>query len=66
MIIKRGGDLHKEYFVSYMNLIMNAMECPVEKAKDVTFQRLFRNNTRTLGATSYREFLLACEEIQKT
>ncbi|WP_077325025.1 hypothetical protein [Virgibacillus siamensis] len=66
MIINRGGDLHKEYFVSYMNLIMNAMECSVEKAKDVTFQRLFKNNPKKLGVTSYQEFLLAYEELQKT
>lgn len=65
MIINRSGVLKKEYFVSYMNLIMNSMECSIEKAKDITFQRLFRNNPKKLGTTSYQEFLLAYEELQK-
>ncbi|SDK02882.1 hypothetical protein [Sediminibacillus albus] len=66
MIINHGGVLRKEYFVSYMNLIRNAMECSIEKARDITFQRLFRNNVKTLGETSYEEFLLAYEELQKS
>ncbi len=41
------------------------MECSVEKAKDITFQRIFSNNPKKLGTTSYQEFLLAYEELQK-
>ncbi len=64
-MINHGGALRKEYFASYMNLIINAMECSVQKARDITFQRLFRNNTKALGETSYKEFLFAYEELQQ-
>ncbi|WP_324609843.1 hypothetical protein [Oceanobacillus damuensis] len=64
VVINHGGALRKEYFISYLTLVMNTMQCPVEQAKEVTFQRLFRNDTKTLGKESYRQFLLAYEELR--
>lgn len=65
MIINHGSILQKEYFASYMKLIMNALECSIEEAKNITFQRLFGSDTEKLGPASYQEFQLAYEELQK-
>ncbi|MGV2622506.1 UNVERIFIED_CONTAM: hypothetical protein N8J90_15020 [Halobacillus marinus] len=65
MLINHGGVLQKEYFVSYMKLIRNAMGCSVEKAKDVTFERLFHNDVQKLGEATYQEFLKGYQEMQR-
>lgn len=38
MVINHAGNLKKDYFVSYIRLIMNAHQCNVENAKDYVFQ----------------------------
>lgn len=65
MILNRGGALSKEYFAAYMTLVMNTRECSVSEAKEVAFQRLFKNNADTLGRESYDKFLLAYEGMDK-
>jgi hypothetical protein len=32
MVINHAGALRPEYFIAYINLIMNAFECSVEQA----------------------------------
>lgn len=65
MVINHAGALRKEYFIAYMKLIMNAFECPIEQARDLTFERLFRLKEDYLGNESYQQFLLAYEEIKQ-
>jgi hypothetical protein len=64
MTINRAGILSKAYFVSYMKLIMNAANCSPERAKEITFQRLFGAEKGSLGNLSYEAFLDASEELQ--
>ncbi|MCJ8007162.1 hypothetical protein ACFFF5_06610 [Lederbergia wuyishanensis] len=64
MVINHGGSLKKEYFISYMKLIMNAFGCTVEEAKDKTFERLFRFQENEMGQQTYNQFLLAYQEIK--
>ncbi|OHR73754.1 hypothetical protein HMPREF3291_18345 [Bacillus sp. HMSC76G11] len=65
MVINHAGALRKEYFIAYMKLIMNAFECPIEHARDLTFERLFRLKEDYLGNASYQQFLQAYEEIKQ-
>lgn len=64
MTINHAGILSREYFVSYMKLMMNARECSLEQAKEMTFQRLFGSEEKSLGKTSYQSFLHAYEELK--
>lgn len=64
MILNRGGALSVEYFIAYMKLIMNTRECASIKAKEIAFERLFRNDSKTLGKESYQKFLLACDVLE--
>ncbi|EWG11210.1 hypothetical protein [Cytobacillus firmus] len=63
MTINHAGVLKKEYFISYMKLIMNAFGCSVEEAKDKTFERLFRFQESEMGQETYTQFLLAYREL---
>lgn len=66
MVINHGGALKKDYFISYLRLIMNVKICNVDVAREVAFQKLFKNNKETLGKESYQQFVLAYEEISKS
>ncbi|MGN7177440.1 hypothetical protein [Cytobacillus sp. SAFR-174] len=63
MTINHAGALKKEYFISYMKLIMNAFGCSVEEAKDTTFERLFRLRESEMGQETYIQFILAYQEL---
>lgn len=65
MIIKNGGILREEYFISYLSLVMNSMQCTLEEAKEVTFERLFKKNEKTLGTISFQHFINAYNELKK-
>ncbi|UAL53027.1 hypothetical protein LIT32_04270 [Bacillus sp. CMF21] len=65
MVINHAGALRTEYFIAYMNLIMNAFECSVEQARNLTFERLFQSKEDYLGNESYRQFLKAYEAIKQ-
>lgn len=63
MVINRAGALSKEYFISYMKLIMNSKGYSTQQAKELTFQRIFTCDSERLGKSSYQQFLLAFEEL---
>ncbi|UOE53711.1 hypothetical protein LIT38_16465 [Bacillus sp. CMF12] len=63
MTINHAGALKKEYFISYMKLLMNAFGCSVEEAKDRTFERLFRLRESEMGKETYTQFLLAYRDL---
>ncbi|URT69112.1 hypothetical protein LIS77_15030 [Cytobacillus firmus] len=65
MTINHAGALKKEYFISYMKLIMNAFGCSVEEAKDKTFERLFRLQEIEMGQETYEQFILAYRDLIK-
>ncbi|MGD6792624.1 hypothetical protein [Metabacillus indicus] len=65
MVINHAGALRKEYFIAYMNLMMNAFGCTDEEAFDKTFQRLFQSQETYLGNESYQQFLLAYDQLKK-
>lgn len=65
MVINRSGALSKEYFISYLELVMNSKGCTLQQAKDFVFKRIFNNDAKHLGQSSYQEFLLAYENIKR-
>ncbi|WHZ58567.1 hypothetical protein [Metabacillus hrfriensis] len=65
MVINHAGTLRPEFFIAYMNLIMNAFECSVEQARNLTFERLFQSKEDDLGNESYKQFLKAYEAIKQ-
>jgi hypothetical protein len=56
MIINKGGVLSEEYFISYLKLVKNSLNCSNDEAYDITFSRLFKNDPDTLGKKSYDTF----------
>ncbi|MBP2079794.1 hypothetical protein [Oceanobacillus polygoni] len=65
MVINNGGNLSKEYFVACLSLIMNSRQCNLERAKEITFARLFRKDEKTLGNNSFDQFINAYEDLQE-
>ena len=65
MVINNGGNLSKEYFVAYLSLIMNSRKCTLEKAREITFSRLFRKDEKTLGSISFDHFISAYEDLKE-
>lgn len=65
MVINKGGNLSKEYFKAYLELIVNRMGLSIESAKEKAFSRLFCNNESTLGSIPYNNFILAFCELEK-
>ncbi|MCA0987568.1 hypothetical protein [Guptibacillus algicola] len=64
MITKNGGKLSKSYFVSYLNLVMNARACSVDEAHAFAFKELFHNDQETYGMATYKEFKKAYIELK--
>ncbi|PAD34131.1 hypothetical protein [Terribacillus saccharophilus] len=56
MIINKGGVLSEEYFISYLRLVKNSLNCSNDEAYNITFARLFKNDPDSLGKKSYETF----------
>ena len=65
MVINKGGNLSKEYFIAYLKLIMNSRQCTLEKAKEITFERLFQKDKKTLGSISFERFTNAYVDLKE-
>lgn len=63
MIVNSGGKLSKEYFVSYLKLVMNAKQCSLVQAKDHMEIYFFKRNVQSFGKYTYSNFLKAVEEL---
>jgi hypothetical protein len=66
MAVNHGSMLGKEYFISYLSLIMNAKGCSVEEAKDIAFNLFFKGSEDVYGKKTYQEFLAACSKLIST
>ncbi|KOO42728.1 hypothetical protein [Priestia koreensis] len=64
MTINHAGILKKEYFISYLTLIMNAHGCDIDAAKQYTLNRLFGGDIMSMGESTYQNFLLAVADFQ--
>jgi hypothetical protein len=66
MAVNHGSALGKEYFISYLSLIMNAKGCSAEEAKDIGFNLFFNGNKDVYGKRTYQEFLAAFAVLTNT
>ena len=63
MIINHGAALREAYFISYLHLVKNALDCSNDEAYHITFSRLFNNDVDSLGESSYRTFQKAYNQF---
>jgi hypothetical protein len=63
MVVNRGGNLSKAYFMAYLNLIMQAKECTVSCAQQYMLDQFFKGNANHFGQVSYQSFMQAVEDI---
>ncbi|RJS59261.1 hypothetical protein [Bacillus sp. PK3_68] len=64
MVVNHGGALSKEYFISYLKLIMNARSFTLEEAEWFMFKQFFSGKKDTFGKESYTKFLEAIEDLR--
>lgn len=63
MTVNHASTLKKEYFHSYITLIMISRNCSLELAKDVAMELFFKNNIEHYGKQTYEQFLVAYNEL---
>jgi hypothetical protein len=65
MTVNHAGTLKKDYFLSYINLIMISRNCSLEEAKELTMELFFQNKIGQYGKSTYEQFLEAYKELEK-
>ena len=63
MVVNNGGNLSFEYFIAYLNLVMQAKQCSVSCAKQDMLEKFFKGNPYHFGSLSYKSFTEAIDEI---
>ncbi len=66
MVINHASTLSKEYFKSYIKLIMNAENCSLDRARELTFQQLFKMNKEAYGKDTYENLTEGYKELKGT
>jgi hypothetical protein len=64
MTVNHASTLKKEYFLSYINLIMISRNCSLEEAKEITMDLFFHNNIEQYGKATSKSFLEAYNELE--
>ncbi|MGD6802940.1 hypothetical protein [Rossellomorea aquimaris] len=64
MTVNHSGKLTKEYFISYLTLVMNSKGCTLQQAKDITFHKFFKGNFQMYGEDTYNAFLEAVSILE--
>ncbi|MYL18812.1 hypothetical protein GLW04_02855 [Halobacillus litoralis] len=64
-MLHQSGALTKEYFKSYIKLVLNSGDLSIEQAQEIVLQRLFGGDRSALGGESLKNFQTACEEIKQ-
>jgi hypothetical protein len=65
VIINKGGKLSPAYFLSYLELVMNARQCSRAEAYEIVFIQLFDQDKNKLGPDSYQAFEKAYTQFSK-
>jgi hypothetical protein len=66
MTVNHASTLNKEYFLSYINLIMISRNYSLEQAEELTMEIFFHNNIEEYGKQTYERFLAAINDLQMT
>lgn len=64
MTVNHASTLKKEYFLSYINLIIISRNCSLEEAKDLTIELFFHNNVEQYGKSTAQRFLEAYKVLE--
>ncbi|MBY7141785.1 hypothetical protein KFZ56_01480 [Virgibacillus sp. NKC19-3] len=64
MVVNHGGTLSKEYFKSYIQLMMNAKRCSLADAGEITTRQFFGMNKDRFGESTYKNFMKALSELK--
>ncbi|MFZ7942591.1 hypothetical protein [Neobacillus sp. 19] len=64
MTVNHAGSLKKEYFLSYLNLILISRNCTLEQAKEIAMELFFHHNINEYGSQTYRRFLDAYKDLK--
>jgi hypothetical protein len=65
MTVNHGGSLGKNYFLSYLNLILISRNCSLKQARDLAMQLFFKNNINQYGQKTYERFMEAYRELEQ-
>jgi hypothetical protein len=66
LTVNHAGTLKKEYFLSYINLVMISRNCSLQQAKELTIELFFKNNIGQYGKQTHERFLDAYKQLSKT
>jgi hypothetical protein len=66
LTVNHAGTLKKEYFLSYINLVIISRNCSLQQAKELTIELFFKNNIEQYGRQTYERFLDAYKQLSKT
>ncbi|PFO08494.1 hypothetical protein COJ85_03105 [Bacillus sp. AFS076308] len=66
MTVNHASTLKKEYFLSYINLVMISRNCSLQQAKELTIELFFKNNYEQYGKQTYERFIEAFKQLSKT
>lgn len=64
MTVNHSGKLTKEYFISYLTLVMNSKGCTFQQAMDITFHKFFKGNFHMYGQDTFNAFLEAVSLLE--
>lgn len=65
MTVNNGANLSKEYFISYLKLVIEARSFSLEQAQGYMVNYFFKNNNEVYGKDSYCNYLQAIEILSK-
>ncbi|MDI2585843.1 hypothetical protein OR571_01535 [Psychrobacillus sp. NEAU-3TGS] len=65
MTVNNSANLSKEYFISYLKLVMESRSYSLEQAQTYMFNNFFRKSNDIYGKDSYRNFLQSIEVLKE-
>lgn len=63
MVVNNGGNLSVDYFIAYLNLVMQTKQCSASCAKQYMLEKFFKGNPGHFGSLSYQSFTQAIDEL---
>ncbi|MBT2738970.1 hypothetical protein [Bacillus sp. ISL-7] len=66
MTVNHASTLKKEYFLSYINLVLISRNCSLKEAKEITMDLFFRNDPIRYGNQTYERFLDAYYQLESS
>lgn len=65
MPVNHASTLTKEYFISYLTLIMKSRGFSLDQAKSFAIEFFFRSDSELYGSSTWSQFEMAFKEIDE-